>query len=572
MIRLGVSISVFLSLCTLSACDPKIDLPPIIAEGKRVKIGTDMDVQICQGTIVKLDTFVEDVEEVLQISPREGKIGIYVIDDLDWVAELCPNETHSCYIPKERGGPAAIVNSRSFSYSVYHEVVHDIHYNTEIGPLPNFLAEGIAAAWGSEGSDMTSNLPLDDLLAIFETDDFLMNHDLQVARFVRYLVAKYTPTYLVQWAKGMYWKDTAAKIKEVFHKVYGISMDEEWALFGEGEAFPGFARCIAPVIPWFDNYRWMLSFDADCSNQIVQTNFEDPNTRVVEVVIDVPKEQDYFAEYSIKPADKSEEILHKACEDTNYATLWVGNELHPGMDHLFAERYVVQKAVNPVSEPDLNLTIRKPPEPAYCDAWAQDCAQGRKCQLLEESWPYIRVDCAPLSDTTLKKGEACEPADLPQGDGCDMGLECTEFTMTCQSLCENKDGTPLCTPDETCVSFSTDHPGLCLPACDPLHDSCGEGRSCKLWEGSIFCVPWEDDSGYGDTCFSTIECAEGLICTQQPGDVPGCENDTGCCTAFCDLNTDNPDETCPDFAAGQRCAPLADGFGYCSAAGTTESM
>lgn len=550
-------IILFAFVTMLSGCDHELHLPPIVKEGNRVKIGTDMDVEICEGTVAKLDIFVEAVESELQVS-RKGKIGIYIVADEERLADLCPNVTHSCYIPKERGGPAAVVSPNNFQDDVYHEIVHDIHYNTTIGCPPNFLAEGIATAWGHEGTGDTNELPLDSLLSVFEENTATSLESLQAARFVRYLVDKYSPQQLVKWAKGLYWDDNASKIKSVFQQVYGVSMDEEWATSDGGAAYPALSRCIAPVISWLDEYRWVFSFDSDCSSLNMQTNFKDPELPLVEVVVDVPEDQDYFVEYSPPPVDQQAEVRYLKCDAV--LTGPINQALHPAFMPLENGPYIFRKNI----DTKFDLVVHKPPEPPYCDVLAQNCKPGEKCQVMEESWPYVRIDCAPLAEKPLQEGEDCEPPSLPNGDPCDMGLECTEFSMKCERLCLNADGNFLCEQDETCVEIVVGHPGLCLPSCDPLIDDCGEGRSCKFWEGSIFCIPWEDDAVYGDPCSSPIACAEGLFCTPENSSVPNCDSINGCCTTFCDPLADNPNENCPDFAEGQICTPLADGFGYCA--------
>lgn len=553
------------SLFVFSACEPDLRLPEIVKEGERVKIGTDIGVEICEGTIAKLDSFVTAVEEALQISTRKGKVGVYVIKDEDWLEELCPNETHSCYIPKERGGPAAVVNAASYFDDVYHEIVHDLHYNSEIGCPPDFLAEGIAAAWGSDGTAPTTNSSLDDLLAAFDNESVIKGHVLQAARFVRYLTEKYSVQIFKKWAQRLSWSDKASKIKSSFKDVFGISIDEEWDLFDDGEAFPRFSRCIAPLVPWQDEYRWQTVFDSDCSSPNVQTNFASPQTRLTQVVVDIPEDQEYFADYSIEPEEEEDAVLYLGCDVSNTSTLNMYLDSY-FLIPLDKTKYLIAKNLEVASD-EFALTIRKSPEPAYCDAWTQNCAEDEKCQILE-TWPYLRVDCALLAETPLQEGETCDPSTYPDGDECDMGLECTELSMTCESLCEDAEGNTLCDQSETCVELADDHPGVCLSACNPLADACGEGQSCKYWEGSIFCVNWEDDSEYGDECFFYADCGKGLICVEEEGAVPGCSSE--CCTAFCDPDAEHSDESCPDYESGQLCVPLADGYGYCTAAQSSE--
>ena len=96
---------------------------------------------------------------------------------------------------------------------------------------------------------------------------------------------------------------------------------------------------------------------------------------------------------------------------------------------------------------------------------------------------------------------------------------------------------------------------LCGEPCDPLNSSCLEGQGCHqplpLFDEPFACASLLGPGlGYGESCFSTQECADGPC---EAG-IPSCEVPEGtCCSEYCDLEGPN---ACPDQADGVECQPL----------------
>lgn len=540
-------------------CAPQeLDVPGIVAIGDRVAVGTDIQVDVCAGTLRKLDAHVSVVEEALGLPELDERIPVYVIGDAARADRLCRNPGRGCYIPKERGGPAVVIGPDDFERNVYHELAHAVHYRSRIGRPPDFLAEGIATAFGSEGGDLIDDVPLHTLLARFDEGTYEFSDALQVARFLRYLLNDHEPKQLVDWAARLNWRDEAGAIEVAFQQTFGATLGSEWARFAGGEPFPGLARCLAPLVAWRSEHLWRLDVANDCTSPNVQTNFEQPSSPLTEVLVDIPERDDYFVDL---PIGDAAEVSYVACDDINLATFWSPRVLGAKHQPLHQARYRLRSASPPEES---QLLIRKPPEPAYCDVWRQDCPARQKCQARRD-WPYLRVDCAPLAEDALGEGETCEPPVYPASDPCDMGLECSPQSFTCAKLCEDAGGRSRCPEDAACFNGADGkHPGLCEPSCSPLtqRDCPHAGQSCKFIDGHFLCVGVTGDLSAGAACSLAIECGDGLHCHADAAPSPQCIGESGCCTSYCDVT--EVIEACTNSAA--RCIPLANEIGVCSPA------
>jgi len=89
------------------------------------------------------------------------------------------------------------------------------------------------------------------------------------------------------------------------------------------------------------------------------------------------------------------------------------------------------------------------------------------------------------------------------------------------------------------------------PACHPLFADCLKGEGCYPSGDGFHCAVDASGAGgmFGDPCAAHPECQVFFFCA-QPGGVPNCLGNVGCCTTFCDT-TAPPD--CP--GAGQECIP-----------------
>lgn len=203
-----------------------------------------------------------------------------------------------------------------------------------------------------------------------------------------------------------------------------------------------------------------------------------------------------------------------------------------------------------------------------CDLWAQNCPAGQKCMPWGNDrgngWNAAR--CTPIDRDPVGLGEACmvELDDFSGIDDCEMGAMCwgasieAGITGTCVGLCHGDLGHAVCEdPSAECSVWNDGFLILCLDQCDPVAQDCeDEWSSCipGAYDRFVCVEPWWDARPYGGPCGTFNDCDLGLFCA-EPNAVPSCANDQRCCSTFCDLELEDPDAVCPDFASGQRCVP-----------------
>jgi hypothetical protein len=198
-----------------------------------------------------------------------------------------------------------------------------------------------------------------------------------------------------------------------------------------------------------------------------------------------------------------------------------------------------------------------------CDIWAQDCPRGEKCMPWAndggKTWNATR--CSPVDDTPAGVGEPCtaEGSGVSGTDNCELGAMCfgvDDETLegTCVAMCGGSEANPMCADGSACALGGDSVLALCLPICNPLGQDCVEGDACYPVGDAFMCVPIFQPGGFGAACDSVASCDPGFFCA-NPEAVPGCEDDVGCCSSFCDLAVMNASETCPGVADGQQCVP-----------------
>jgi hypothetical protein len=211
-----------------------------------------------------------------------------------------------------------------------------------------------------------------------------------------------------------------------------------------------------------------------------------------------------------------------------------------------------------------------------CDPKAQDCDAGYKCTAVskEEGKPWNANVCVPVMGEGVA-GDSCDVMDGKYSghDDCAKGLICMLTDP------EGQDGVciELCTPDDECTMTSAQceeyNDGvlpICLPACDPLIQDCGEGQACYQGGANTFVcfkeVAEPGQGGQGSTCMSVNICQKGYHCADAATQ-PDCAG-AGCCTAFCPLSEGDAncpvDTMClPFFAEGEAPEAYAD-VGICA--------
>jgi len=207
-----------------------------------------------------------------------------------------------------------------------------------------------------------------------------------------------------------------------------------------------------------------------------------------------------------------------------------------------------------------------------CDVRGQDCPYGEKCMPWANdggpAWNATR--CTPLDPAPSQLGEACSVVGGPATgiDSCGLSQIC--FEGTCVAFCEGELESPSCPAGQACSSTNEGTLAICLPSCDPLQQTCAEGEGCFPAIADTFvCLPAPTQAIVSpSTCHLSGGCEPGTICRASET-VPGCADEGGCCTPYCDL-TDAacpPDSACvPFFARGTAPQGLED-VGVCGLPG-----
>ena len=204
--------------------------------------------------------------------------------------------------------------------------------------------------------------------------------------------------------------------------------------------------------------------------------------------------------------------------------------------------------------------------PIECSLFAQDCPRGEKCMPWASdggnAWNATR--CFPVAPDPAAAGEPCtvEGSGVSGMDDCEEGAVCwlvdpISDIGACVPTCLGSMDDAYCLdPRYGCTGDGA--LSICVPHCDPVGQDCA---AFGFAPGGAACIPLTDrfscffagQRGPGEPCQFLNQCAAGLFCA-EPATVPGCENESGCCSEFCDL----ADPACTD--PGQACLPwFADG-------------
>jgi hypothetical protein len=560
------------ALLCVSCGRPDLDLPPVIREGERVVLGTDIDVDVCAGTVALLDAHVASVEATLGVPRRPGKIPVYVFGNDEDVKKRCSRAHEGCFIPHEGGGPASIVSAGNYE-AVYHEIVHDICQNSQIGRPPDFLTEAIAFAlaasdtfaFRAEGCFVVSESErsLDELFDRFDRKEWDGHDGLRVGRFILHLLNTYGPRKLVAWAGRLQADDGPQDMRRSFKQAYGRSLDKEWAV-QDDSALPrvSHACLLAPKLAWRDG-RAEHDFTTGCDDSTVETLFDAPGYRRSRVVIERSKNDEFYAELDGPVGQSVTMHLCGTCEIITSIDLAEHDYRGSGSLNLFDEgRFLVNRVAKVESDGPLRLAFGLWPPPPECDAREKNCPFGEKCQFFTRN----RVSCEPLPGDPLPEGAIC--SDLTRSaDPCEMGLECPLYVARCVPLCAGAGDDPGCRSGEICLESRENYPGVCVTECDPFRKSCPADQVCAFFDGNFLCSSYPEIANglnrtAGDECF--FACGGEMYCASSKA-VRGCTkySDGGCCTPYCDLTAAEPTARCSTDQP--RCAPLTDTVGYCSA-------
>ena len=213
------------------------DLPPIRYETEKALIGTDFDLPLCEGDLVRLDTQIRFVEDFLDAESDE-KIEIYVYEDQP---PGCPGL--GCW-NTNLGVVQTLWNS------VDHEVVHAVV--ARFASPPAFWSEGIAVALERNGTHEGGATVLDSAAI---TDERQLDYA-TAGHFVRWLLET---------------RDSAAYPRilngESVDAIYGASLED---LAAEHEAtrphaYPPWSPCDYPELTEAEPGIWTETIAVSCS-------------------------------------------------------------------------------------------------------------------------------------------------------------------------------------------------------------------------------------------------------------------------------------------------------------------
>ncbi len=212
--------------------------------------------------------------------------------------------------------------------------------------------------------------------------------------------------------------------------------------------------------------------------------------------------------------------------------------------------------------------------PVGCSLTGQDCPDGEACRAWANDggdiWNAER--CVPVDADPGQVGDACsfEGSSVSGIDSCDVGLMCWNVDPetlegACIAYCAGDDPELGCEdPANTCSVHNEGFLPLCLPACDPLGASCGDGFGCYPGSQGDFVCLREGERVALDSLFHP-ECPSGTFRTPED-QTAGCTEGEPCCAAYCD--TSEPSSCGLDV----ECVPFFDpsgedfpNLGYCQA-------
>ena len=178
-----------------------------------------------------------------------------------------------------------------------------------------------------------------------------------------------------------------------------------------------------------------------------------------------------------------------------------------------------------------------------CSIWDQDCASDEKCNPWARNgsptWNATR--CVPLDPDPSQASEPCIAQGGTSGfDDCGLAELCfgtdAEGNGTCVSFCGEPQSDPVCPEGLACAIMNEGVLALCLPTCDPLAPDCAEGEGCFPVDATFVCLPAPTDAIMRGNCYLSGGCEPGTVCL-APLVVPGCEDDSGCCSPWCDFSS-----------------------------------
>jgi hypothetical protein len=273
-----------------SACAP--DLPPIEYETEHLRIATESDAPVCQGSLDWLESHVVWVEGELGLE-LSAPVEVYFYEDL--VESQCADrdgKASGCY------GDGLIFTDWT---SVPHELVHAVA--AEADDADEFFAEGTATAFSENWSEFGDQAP--SLGVGLDAEDIDYN---AAAHFVRWLYERDGAGPLTDMLDESSSVRGPSHAEKAFEKAYGQSLlDADIEFYDEApQRYPTQRQCDQPSLEW-DGDRAEADIELDCS----ASDTRGSGALFAARTFDIPADGHYVLELE-SPAT----ALVRTCQDT----------------------------------------------------------------------------------------------------------------------------------------------------------------------------------------------------------------------------------------------------------------
>ncbi|MCA9708044.1 MAG: hypothetical protein KDK70_19480, partial [Myxococcales bacterium] len=315
-----------------AGCQPP--LPELSAEGRRVAVGVQAEVDLCAGTLRAWDEHVGFVEAQLGIARDPDRpIEVYVVEDTEpWC-----NDVMACYIG---GSVDATVVPAYEPRAIWHELVHHVVSGSDRGLTDRFLSEGMAGALGDSWCPNPGTAwPEPSLSQLLARDDVAYEHYPRATQFVDFVRAEHGPGALVALVECIERGDPLDAVEDCLQHVLHADLPTLDARFGA--ATPALhgnpALCRGEAVPW-DGPTWAFEAALACEDPAVENTFRSPHGRQTAALVEIAEPGEYAAQLradgdatlEIEPCfcpTEAASLLH----DPDSGSVWVGE---PGLYRL----------------------------------------------------------------------------------------------------------------------------------------------------------------------------------------------------------------------------------------------
>jgi len=267
----------------LFGCQPP--LPELDAEGERVVVGVQGDVELCAGTLRGWDQHVAFVEAQLGISrDPSDRLEVYLVDDTQpWCEDVM-----ACYI----GGWADATFVPTYApHAIWHELVHHVVSGSELGMTDRFLSEGLAGSLGDTWCPPPgAPWPEPSLLTLLGRDDIDYEHYPRAAQFVDWVRQEHGTPALVELVDCIDRGDPLSTVERCVERVLGGDIDAVSDHFADSAPplHGNPALCGGEPVPW-SGATWAVEVPLACADPAVSNGFRSRHDREASVLLDIPR-------------------------------------------------------------------------------------------------------------------------------------------------------------------------------------------------------------------------------------------------------------------------------------------